>query len=131
VLIIVGRNPAELTNLIVIGPGSYLAELLEIAGGANVLEGTAIAYPRISLETVVRLNPDIILDTSMMDRAGDDPTARERRLAQPWLARRELAAVENGNFFGLASETLVTHGPRVVDAVELLHAKIHAAEHHP
>ena len=65
VLIMVGRTPGLLTSLIAVGPGPYLGELLEIAGGSNVLTGTAIAYPQISLETVVRLNPDVILDTSI------------------------------------------------------------------
>jgi len=131
VLIILGRNPGDLTNLVAVGPGSYLAELLEIAGGINVMAGTTIAYPRISLETVVRLNPDVILDASMMDRAGDESGGPEQHLREPWLAHRELAAVQNGMVLGLASETLVTPGPRVVDAVELLHTKIHPAERRP
>jgi len=131
VLIILGRNPGDLTNLVAVGPGSYLAELLEIAGGINAMSGTTIAYPRISLETVVRLNPDVILDASMMDRAGDESGGREQHLREPWLAHRELAAVENGMVLGLASETLVTPGPRVVDAVDLLHTKIHSAERRP
>lgn len=131
VLIVVGRTPGELTNLVAVGPGSYLAELLEIAGGTNVLGDTSVSYPRISLETVLRLNPDVILDASMMDQAGSDPAAQEERLREPWLAHRELTAVRNGRVFGLASETLVTPGPRVVDAVELLRTKIHPAEHRP
>lgn len=126
VLVIVGRTPGELTNLVAVGPGSYLAELLEIAGGRNVLAGTVVRYPRISLETVVRFNPDIILDASMMNQAGVGPAGQEARLREPWLAHHELAAVQKGMVFGLTSECLVTPGPRVVDAVELLRAKIRA-----
>jgi len=121
VMIVVGRNPGLLTNLVAVAPGAYLGELLEIAGGTNVLTGTAIAYPHISLETVVRLNPDVILDLSLMGDAG----VQEERLRQPWLSHRELTAVRNGMIFGLTSESLVTPGPRVVDAVELIRAKIH------
>ena len=66
-----------LADLIAIGPGSYINELIEIAGGTNVL---AIAgqpeYPRISMETVLRLDPDVIVDTVDM---GD--TDAERRAA--------------------------------------------------
>lgn len=124
VLIVVGRTPGLLTNLTAAGPGPYIGELLEIAGGSNVLTGTAIAYPHISLETVVRLNPDVILDTSIMGDAGADTGLREVSLREPWLAHRELAAVQNGMVLGLASESLVTPGPRVVDAVELIRTKI-------
>jgi iron complex transport system substrate-binding protein len=120
VMIVVGRTPGLLTNLVSVGPGTYLGELLEIAGGANVLTEAAIAYPHISLETVVRLNPEVILDLSLMG----DPDAPEERLRQPWLSHRELSAVRSAKIFGLTSETLVTPGPRVVDAVELLRAKI-------
>ncbi|HEY3741841.1 MAG TPA: cobalamin-binding protein [Bryobacteraceae bacterium] len=124
VLMLVGRTPGLLTNLIAVGPSAYLGELLEIAGGANVLTETAISYPHISLETVVRLNPDVILDASFMGEAGSDTAVYEIRLREPWLAHRELSAVKNGLVFGLGSEVLVTPGPRVVDAVELIRAKI-------
>lgn len=128
VLIVVGRTPGLLTNLTAAAPSPYIGELLEIAGGANILTGTSIAYPRISLETIVRLNPDVILDTSNMGDAGSDSNARETRLREPWLAHPEIAAVRNGMVFGLTSESLVTPGPRVVDAVELLRSKIAQAE---
>lgn len=47
----------------------------------------------------MRLNPDVILDTSMMERAGDDPAAREQHLRELWLTHDELAAVQNGVVF--------------------------------
>jgi iron complex transport system substrate-binding protein len=119
VLIVVGRTPGTLSNLKAAGPAPYIGELLEIAGGSNVLTGTAIAYPQISLETVVRLNPDIILDTSNMGGGATDASLRE-----PWLTHRELAAVQTRMVFGLTSESLITPGPRVVDAVELIRAKL-------
>jgi iron complex transport system substrate-binding protein len=125
VLMVVGRTPGLLTNLIAVGPSAYLGELLEIAGGTNVLAETAIAYPQISLETVVRTNPDVILDFSMMGDTVSDPATQETHLREPWLAHSELNAVRSGRVFGVTSETLVTPGPRVVDAVEIIRAKLH------
>jgi iron complex transport system substrate-binding protein len=122
-LLIVGRTPGLLTNLIAAAPSTYLSELLEIAGGVNALANVALPYPQISLETVVRLNPDAILDMSMMGDA-TDPKILEERLRQPWLSRGELTAVRNHAVFGLASETLVTPGPRVVDAVEEIRSRL-------
>jgi iron complex transport system substrate-binding protein len=131
VLVVVGRTPGELTNLVAVGFGSYLAELLEFAGGSNALTETAVPYPRISLETVVRLNPDVILDASMMNEAGASTVGLEERLRHPWLTHRELGAVRKGMVFGLTSECLVTPGPRVVEAVELLRSKIRLNEQQP
>ena len=123
VLIVVGRAPGMLTDLIAVSPGTYLGELLEIAGGTNIMTGTAIAYPHISLEIVLRLNPDVILDTSNM---GDgDPAVQIERLREPWMARSDLSAVRNHKVFGLVSEALVTPGPRLPDAVELLRSKLY------
>ena len=126
VLLVVGRTPGLLTNLVAVGPSTYLGELLQIAGGVNALSATAIPYPHISLETVVRLNPDVILDLSMMGES-NEPRIQEERLRQPWLNHHELSAVRKGNVFGLASETLVTPGPRVAEAVGEMRAKIRTA----
>jgi len=120
VLIIIGRTPGLLTSLIAVSPAAYLGELLEIAGGKNVLTDTAMDYPHISLETVIRLNPDVILDLSQMG----DSRAIEDQLREPWLTHQELAAVRNQRVYGLAAESLVTPGPRVVDAVQLLRTRI-------
>jgi iron complex transport system substrate-binding protein len=117
VLFIIGRRPGLLADLIAIGPGSYIDELIEIAGGINVM---AIAgqpeYPRISMETVLRLDPDVIVDTVDM---GD--TDAERRQRQPvnerlWSAYGTLTAVKTGHVYAATTDALVVPGPRVVEA---------------
>jgi iron complex transport system substrate-binding protein len=119
VLFIIGRRPGMLADLVAIGPGSYIDELIEIAGGTNVL---AIAgqpeYPRISMETVLRLNPDVIIDTVDM---GD--TDVERRERQPinerlWNAYGMLTAVKTRRIHAATTDALVVPGPRVVEAAE-------------
>lgn len=47
--------------LITIGRGSFLHELLEIAGAENVYADVATVSPPVSLEDVVRRDPDLIL----------------------------------------------------------------------
>jgi iron complex transport system substrate-binding protein len=119
VLFIIGRRPGLLADLVAIGPGSYINELIEIAGGTNVL---AIAgqpeYPRISMETVLRFNPDVIVDTVDM---GD--TDAERRARQPinerlWNAYPMLTAVKTHQVHAATTDALVVPGPRVVDAAQ-------------
>ena len=57
--------------LITIGSGSYLHELLEIAGGENVYADLPAPSPRVELEDVARRDPDVVL-------AGDVGSARIR-----------------------------------------------------
>jgi iron complex transport system substrate-binding protein len=62
-LIVAGRNADELKNMYIVGKNDFLNELLEIAGGVNAYQGT-VNYPNISLEGVIFLNPDLILEIS-------------------------------------------------------------------
>jgi iron complex transport system substrate-binding protein len=125
VLLLVGKDPGRLTNMIGAGPTAYLGELLEIAGGRNILaDSNLIAYPRISLETVVRLDPDLILDASGMGDLKQDALMMQERTREPWLQHKELSAVRNGRVVAITSEALVVPGPRVVDAVELMRKPI-------
>ncbi len=121
VLVIVAKNRGQLTGLIAAGRGTYLSELVEAAGGRNALtETTAALYPRISLETVLRLNPDYILDASGMGEQLNDTPEQRRATLAPWLTRSELAAVRNRRVLAILSEALVVPGPRVLDALDLL-----------
>jgi iron complex transport system substrate-binding protein len=119
VLFIIGRSPGRLADLVAVGPGSYIDELIGIAGATNVM---AIAgqpeYPRISMETVLRLDPDVIVDTVDM---GD--TDAERRQRQPlnerlWSAYGMLTAVKTRRVHAATTDALVVPGPRVVDAAQ-------------
>jgi ABC-type Fe3+-hydroxamate transport system substrate-binding protein len=128
VLLLVGKDPGMLTNMVGAGPKAYLGELLEIAGGRNVLDDVVkIPYPRISLETVVRLDPDLILDASGMGDLKEDVWTMQHRMREPWLQHRELSAVRNGRVVAITSEALVVPGPRVVDAVESMRKPIREA----
>ncbi len=95
---VVGRTPGLLTNLIAVGPSTYLERITANCRRASTCLGdTAIAYPHISLETVVRLNPDVILDMSMMGESGE-PRLQEEHLRQSWLAPR-IGSGRNGDGF--------------------------------
>lgn len=131
VLLIIGRDPGLLSNLVGAGPGAYLDELITIAGGRNMLADSKIEYPHISLETVLRADPDVILDAGAMGTTQNDGTKGEEELKQPWMARRELKAVRNRKVFGLTSESLVVPGPRVVEAVQLIRDRIREAQVRP
>jgi len=125
VLLLVGKDPGRLTNMIGAGPTAYLGELLEIAGGRNILaDSNLIPYPRISLETVVRLDPDLILEASGIGDLKQDVQMMQERMREPWLQHKELSAVRNGRVVAITSEALVVPGPRVVDAVELMRKPI-------
>src|SRR5262249_6746141 len=101
-------------------------DLIEIAGGTNVLSGVSpVAYPQVSLESVLQLDPDVIVDTIDM---GATETAREQRnLAGRALWGRfpTISAVRSGRIHARETDALFMPGPRVVDAAEWLADLIH------
>jgi len=74
VLIVVDRTPGTLRDMYAALPGSFLAQLAEIAGG-RVARGldTGNGYGKISAESVLSSNPDVILDLLPASNAGSDP----------------------------------------------------------
>ena len=53
--------PSWFEPLIVIGGGSFVSELLAIAGGRNVYDSVAAPSPTVAFEDLVRQNPDFVL----------------------------------------------------------------------
>ena len=80
VFIAVGHAPGDLAGLMTAGPGTFLHELVELAGGRNVFGDVAILWPKISQESLVRRAPALVLDFQGMPL--DAP--RRAALAADW-----------------------------------------------
>jgi iron complex transport system substrate-binding protein len=105
--------------LMTAGPGSFIHQLIELAGGTNVAAGAPVAYPRLSLEEVIRQDPQVILFP-----VGDDEGIPEQE-QQRWLRWTTLSAVKENRFVRLPSVLLDRPGPRVVDGLERLARQLH------
>lgn len=72
--------PVDLNPIIVIGAGSFLSELVGVAGGRNAYgDMTAPSVP-VALEDILRRDPDIIIaDSSLARRIATDPAWRSLR----------------------------------------------------
>ncbi len=103
--------------LITIGRGSYMSELLEIAGARNLYDDIAKPSPTVTLEDVVRRNPDMVI-------AGPDGTRKLRGDAR-W---RALPAVTAGRIIvadtALVGKPSVRLGEAAVSLARLLHPGI-------
>jgi iron complex transport system substrate-binding protein len=121
VLFIIGRRPGTLADLVAVGPNSYIDSLIDIAGGRNVLSSTSLPqYPRISMETVLRLDPEVIIDTVDMGDTAAERDARRPVNERLWTAYGQLRAVKTRAVFADTIDALVVPGPRIVDAAQWL-----------
>lgn len=91
------------------GARSYIAELLGVAGAAPVSPAVAgeAFWPQISLEALIRQQPDVL-----MLPVGEDPTASVDRLrAEPgW---RDLRAVQEGRVAVVSADLMNRPGPNI------------------
>jgi iron complex transport system substrate-binding protein len=125
ILFVVGRTPGRLDGLIAVGKGSFLNELMVIAGGSNVLADSPVTYPRISLEAVIRLDPDVIVDMGDMAETTGVTEQHKQSVVALWAQNKGLKAVRRKRVFAIAADIFVVPGPRLVEAAQSFHAMMH------
>ena len=105
--------------LITIGRGSYMNELVEIAGGTNVYADMAETSPTVSIEDVIKRNPRFIIT---------GPEGKTKISADPRLA--QLSAVREGRI--LVADTAIVGRPsvRLGEAAVLLAKLFHPEMSH-
>jgi iron complex transport system substrate-binding protein len=109
-------DASDPSKIFTVGPGSYINDLIDIAGGTNIAARAASAYPQLSAEEILRTDPEIIV------LAASDYAAKPAQVAarQGWSV---IAAVKNGKIFTIEPNLINRPGPRVGDAAEA-YAKI-------
>ena len=103
--------------LLAVGGGSFLNELLDVAGARNVYDSVPAPSPAVSFEDLLRRDPDVVLAS---------PATRERLLADPrWQALR---AVREGRV--VSFDTTIINGPsaRVGASARSLARLLHPSE---
>ncbi len=105
------------------GEGSFLASLIDLAGGEPV---TGDAQGLIGSEDLVASDPQLIL----LGTASYDPTLADAEAAQTAVAGRpgwaDLSAVADGRVVPYTDDIVTTRpGPRIVDGLEALARAIH------
>lgn len=54
-------DASDPAKIFTVGPGSFIDDLISIAGGANVFATATTAYPTVSAEAIVRTDPEVIV----------------------------------------------------------------------
>jgi iron complex transport system substrate-binding protein len=116
ILFVVGHTPGRLEDLIAAGRGSYLDQVMELAGAANIFRDAVATYPKVSIEQVLARNPEVIVDMGEMAQTTGVTEQQKRAVVALWNRYPVLAAVKQRRVFAVASDIFVVPGPRVVEA---------------
>lgn len=87
-----------------------IAQAVRLCGGRTLFADLPLITPTVSVEAVIRGNPDIIVYS-------DDKT-RTLDWGRQWAAWRSIRAVRASHLFALPPDLLVRAGPRFLDGVE-------------
>jgi iron complex transport system substrate-binding protein len=102
------------------GAGSFIDDLIRRAGAQNVAGEINSAYPQIDPEKLIVWNPEVILMAH-----GDHPGEAARQLAGH-IGWSEVAAVRERRIIDdIDADLLFRPGPRLVEGVKALAARLH------
>lgn len=112
VVMLVGHQP-----MVAVGRGTFLDDLLHLAGGDNIADLAAQSWPRLSIEYLIAMRPEVILDGAM----GSDANTQ----AGFWARYPTIPAVRDHRIFGYPQDPMLHPGPRVWQSLEILARRIH------
>ena len=111
-------DASDPTKIFTVGPGSFINDLIEIAGGTNVAAKATSAYPQLSAEEILRADPEVIVLAAADYSAKPDQVAARAG----WSA---ITAVKNKRFGSIAPSLIDRPGPRVGEAADAYARIVH------
>jgi len=102
VLCVVDRVPGTIRDLYTATKGSYLDELISIAGGESIAPVAEHGYGKINKEAVLTLNPEVIIDMVQGSKGnfGEDPVA-------VWNELGEVRAVRDKRIYSMTDPSVI------------------------
>ena len=103
--------------LMTAGAGSFVDELIEIAGGKNIARDTTRAYSQFSPEIVLQRNPDYIILGYMQAQFSESIFKR--------LGWQDISAVKKEQIIAdIDPDLFLRPGPRIVEGLEKIHLRL-------
>ncbi|MBO7127724.1 ABC transporter substrate-binding protein [bacterium] len=115
ILILVGRDyeNSSIKDAYAVGDDRFLNEIVNLCGATNAYSGN-MAYPKIQLEGILSLNPDIVID--IITASGLTPEKLDF-IAKSW-SNLDINAVKNGKVFIKTEDFWSLPGPRFTKIIE-------------
>ena len=103
--------------LMTAGTGTFIDDMITIAGGENIGAAAGAGFPNFSTEVLVKTDPEVyIADSGSMSEPGD-------------ISKRagfsELTAVKDGKVFVIEDSIIARPGPRLAEGLKALAGYIH------
>jgi iron complex transport system substrate-binding protein len=125
VLCVVDRVPGTIRDLYTATRGSYLDELINIAGGESIAPQAEHGYGKITKEAVLTLNPEAIIDMVQGSKGnfGEDPVA-------VWSELSEIRAVRDKRIYSMTDPSVIHPSQFVGHTAQVFARALHPESFH-
>ncbi len=104
--------------LMAAGPGSFMDELMTLAGGDNIAKDAEGEYPQFDVEQLIERDPEVYLSSNDMEEK-----TIESIKSRP--GYENISAIKNDRIYLLDPNIVSRPGPRIIDALEIVAKSIH------
>lgn len=122
VLVTVSRLRGKLANILTTSNGTFLDEMIEIAGGENAFGHLDMTYPQVSPESITAQRPDVIIE--FMPEPADTPEPRAA-LVREWRGLSTVPAVVHHRIYVITADHGLMPSPRFATIVEQVSQLLH------
>ena len=105
-----------------VGKGTFVDNVIRLAGGQNIFENATDAYPVVSSEAIISENPAIMIFPTQM---GIESFWGNYAIVASRAGWSSIAAVANNKMYTVTGDIIDEPGPRQVDSLEILAKIIH------
>jgi iron complex transport system substrate-binding protein len=109
-----------LNPIVSVGAKSFINSLIHDAGGINITGDINQAYPKLTIESVIAMSPDVMVFSSGMGNELD----MENQMPF-WMRWNSIPAVRNKRFIEVGHDIINRPGPRVVQALASITQQLH------
>jgi iron complex transport system substrate-binding protein len=103
--------------LMTAGPGSFIDELINLAGGENIAKDADSPYPQYDVEKLIEKNPEVYLIPD------DSTTTLETLKERPGF--ENIDAIKNSQVYFLDADIVSRAGPRIIEGLKEIAKAIH------
>jgi len=112
----------QVKNIYIAGQSDFYNDLIQLAGGENSYQNTHLKVPSLSIEGIMQLNPDVIID--IFPEAADH-NADIEQVKQQWQNLKFVNAVKNNRIHIIEENYATIPGPRIFQLLDKMARLIH------